>query len=85
MSTSLTWFKVQVIKQGGLYIAYSHTLDIATTGKSEAQALDIFTTIAEIFNRVASTKQKDFGLLDAELIKLGWKQKNKRWFPPEEK
>ena len=84
VSFSLTWFEVQMLKQGGLHIAYSHKLDIATTGKSEAQAMDAFSRFARIFEKVTNYHSKKFFLIDAQLLKLGWTKRNKRWAPPAE-
>jgi hypothetical protein len=49
MDYALAGLPVQIIRQGGLFIAYSHKLDIATTGKSEKQAVDRFGSLIEIF------------------------------------
>lgn len=78
----LSWFKVQVFKQGSLYVAYSYKLDIATTGKSEEEAVDVFSSLATVFNEVSDEKEHNVHLMNPHLIKLGWKKQNKRWLPP---
>ncbi len=79
MSDLLADFKVQIIKQGGLCIAYSHTLDLSTTGKSEAQAMNNFGTIAALSTRGVSKRAVN---LDQALLDLGWTKRAKRWSPP---
>ncbi len=82
-NTALVDFKVQVIKQGGLFIAYSHALDISTTGKSEKQAMDTFSSLVKIFVReTIRTEAERPGGVNQILRDLGWTQKAKRWSPP---
>ncbi|MDO8523684.1 MAG: hypothetical protein Q7R74_00470 [bacterium] len=69
---------VQVIKQGRLYIAYSHTLDISTTGKSEKQAVDRFGDLIHIFIKDMIKN----GPPNQALVDLGWTKRAKRWQPP---
>jgi|GEM_PF-1381938 len=79
MDYALAGLPVQIIKQGGLYIAYSHKLDISTTGKSEKQAVDRFGNLIEIFLTEIVKKNGSF---DNRLLELGWTQRQKRWYPP---
>jgi len=75
---SIADLKLQVIKQGTIYIAYSHLLDISTTGKSEKQAIDRFGTLVHISIQEMIKK----GVPDDVLSQLGWTQRQKRWEPP---
>ncbi len=72
--------KVQLLRQGGLYIAYSPFLDIATTGKSEDEARGRFQVVLEIC-RVDKVSTND---ICNRLTELGWTQRHKRWTPPVE-
>lgn len=78
MDYAIVQLPVQILKQGRLYIAYSHELDISTTGKSEKQAVDQFGNIINIFLKEAIQR----GGLDRALTDLGWTRKTKRWSPP---
>jgi hypothetical protein len=78
MPDTIAGFPVQIIKQGRLFIAYSHKLDLSTTGKSEKEATDHFGTIVKIFEKDATKKNG----LDNALTDLGWTRKQKRWAPP---
>jgi|SRR3989338_10640175 len=78
MASTINDLRIQVIKQGALYIAYSHLLDISTTGKSEKQAVDRFGTLVHIFIQEIIKK----GMPDNALSELGWTQRAKRWEPP---
>lgn len=78
MKFSLADLRLQVIKQGTIYIAYSHLLDISTTGKSEKQAIDRFGDLIHISMQEMIKK----GLPDGMLSELGWTQRQKRWEPP---
>ena len=73
MDFSITKLPVQVIKQGALYIAYSHMLDISTTGKSEKQAMETFGALVQIFIQELIKK----GTLDHALAEKGWTKRNK--------
>lgn len=78
MNKTIAGFPAQIIKQGRLFIAYSHKLDLSTTGKSEQEAIDHFATIVKIFEKPATKKHG----LDNALTDLGWTRKQKRWAPP---
>jgi hypothetical protein len=78
MDKAIAGYPVQIIKQGRLFIAYSHKLDVATTGKSEEEAVGKFETLVRVFVK-GSTKQSG---LDHALTQLGWTRKGKRWTPP---
>ena len=78
MYDSLVKFSIQMIKQGTSHIAYSHTLDIATTGKSEKQANDNFNDLVNILLKEV-IKHRDF---ESVLTDHGWTHKAKRWSPP---
>ena len=85
MSSASTDFRIQIIKQGRLFIAYSHTLDLATTGKSEAQAVTRFEDLVQIFLRqVIKNESERVGALGPALVHLGWTKREKRWSPPAE-
>ncbi|MCL9972238.1 MAG: hypothetical protein NBV63_02425 [Candidatus Pacebacteria bacterium] len=73
--------KVQILRQGGLFVAYSHALDIATTGKSETDARAKFQTVVDLCTKGGVPKS---GICN-KLMSLGWTQKSKRWSPPEPK
>ena len=73
--------RVQLLRQGGLYIAYSPSLDIATTGKSEGEARTKFQSVLDICVRDGVPKSG----VCSRLLELGWTQKSKRWAPPEKK
>ncbi|MBV9349418.1 MAG: hypothetical protein JO026_01575 [Patescibacteria group bacterium] len=79
MDLSLSKFRLQVIKQGRLFIAYSHKLDMATTGKSEDQAIENFADLAKIVEKDAPGSD---GSSNRSLTDLGWTNRAKRWFPP---
>jgi hypothetical protein len=84
MELSLIDFKIQIIRQGGLCIAYSHALDIATTGKSEKQAVSTFNDLVHVFTHdIIRTEKERPGSLDFKLIELGWTKRAKRWSPPQ--
>ncbi len=78
MASSIADLRLQIIKQGALYIAYSHLLDVSTTGKSEKQAVERFGMLMHIFIQEMIKK----GLPDNALSELGWVQRQKRWEPP---
>lgn len=78
MYDSLVKFSIQMIKQGTLFIAYSHTLDISTTGKSEKQANDNFNDLLNILLKDLIKRRN----IDAVLLENGWTQRAKRWSPP---
>ena len=78
MNLPIADLPVQIIKQGRLFIAYSHALDISTSGKSEKEAVERFGDILQIFIRELIQK----GSLDHSLVALGWTRRNKRWAPP---
>lgn len=73
--------RFKILRQGGLYIAYSQSLDIATTGKSEADARTRFQAVLDICTRDGVPKDG----VCSRLLELGWTQKSKRWAPPEGK
>jgi len=73
--------RFKILRQGGLFIAYSQSLDIATTGKSEADARARFQTVLDICTRDGVPKAE----VCSKLLELGWTQKSKRWAPPEKK
>lgn len=72
--------QVSFIKEGNKFIAYSPALDIATSGRSIAQARKRFEELARIFLSELHKK----GTLDRVLAELGWERKGspKRWTPP---
>lgn len=70
--------RVQLIRQGGLFILYSHGLDISTTGKTEAEARDRFQTILDECTKAGVTKSGIYGTM----FSLGWTQRLQRWSPP---
>lgn len=78
---TVTNTKVQVLRQGGLFIAYSHILDLSTTGKSETEALGRFQNVVEICTRAGIGKAE----VCNKLTEMGWTQKQKRWTPPDTK
>ena len=83
MELSLRPFKIQLIKQGGLFIVYSHKLDISTTGKSEKQALGNFADLAKFFTKDMIAKEVDRpGASTQQLLEMGWTNRAKRWTPP---
>jgi hypothetical protein len=83
VSFPLKYFRLQLIKQGGHFIVYSHRFDIATTGKSEAQAMGNFTDLASIFTEdVIKTEAKYPGTYKQSLLDRGWTNRAKRWNPP---
>ena len=69
----------RLLRQGGLYIAYSPSLDISTTGKSETEARDRFQSVLDICKRANVPKSG----VAHKLTELGWTQKSKRWAPPD--
>ncbi|MBI1755258.1 hypothetical protein HYR65_03160 [Candidatus Azambacteria bacterium] len=78
MQYAIADLPVQIIKQGRLYIAYSHKLDISTTGKSEKQAVDNFGDLVHVFIKDMLKN----GAPKQALVDLGWTQRAKRWQPP---
>lgn len=83
MEISLTDFRLLVIRQGGLFIAYSRKLDLATTGKSEKQAMGNFADLAKIFTKQMIEEETERpGASSQMLIDLGWTNRAKRWTPP---
>lgn len=79
MDYALTDLQIQVIRQGGLFIAYSHALDLSTTGKSEKQAIGRFEDVLHIFIReVIKNETEKKGIFNQALLNLGWTQKAKR-------
>lgn len=86
MDYSLAGFKLQVIQQGRLFIAYSHTLDISTTGKTEAEAVERFGSMIHIFMKeVIKYEAKTPGVFTSALTALGWTKRSSRWSPPTSK
>lgn len=69
----------KLLRQGGLYIAYSPSLDISTTGKSETEARDRFQSVLDICKKSNVPKSG----VAHKLAELGWTQKSKRWAPPD--
>ena len=78
MYKSIAGFPVQIITHGRFFIAYSHKLDLSTTGKSEEEAVGHFGAIVKISEKGATKKTG----LDSALTGLGWTRKQKRWAPP---
>lgn len=73
--------RVKILRQGGLFIAYSQYLDISTTGKTEADARSRFQSVIDICIRDGEPKER----VCSRLLELGWVQRLKRWTPPETK
>lgn len=69
---------MQLIRQGGLFILYSHGLDMSTTGKTEAEARDRFQSIIDECTKAGVSKSGVCGVL----MGLGWTQRAQRWSPP---
>lgn len=72
--------QVSFIKEGNKFIAYSPALDIATSGRSIAQAKKRFEELARIFLSELHKRKT----LDKTLAELGWERKGspKKWAPP---
>jgi hypothetical protein len=70
--------KMQLIRQGGLFILYSHGLDISTTGKTEQEARGRFQIIIDECTKAGVSKAGVCGVL----MSLGWTQRAQRWSPP---
>jgi hypothetical protein len=77
-----TNFKIQIINQGGYHIAYSHTIDISTIGKSEEEARQNFAELAAVYEGITAPPEDRTAFLVAELLKNGWTQKGKRLSSP---
>lgn len=76
-------FKIQIVRQGSLYIAYSHVLDISTTGKSKEQAVLNMSGLVQVFVReVVRIETERPGALHHKLIEQGWTKRLQRWTPP---
>lgn len=80
MDFALPQIQLQILKQGRLFIAYSHTFDIATTGKSEKLAVKKFGDLMHVFMKEVVSR----GILAQSLTEKGWTHRAKRWEPPAE-
>lgn len=69
---------VTFFREGKKLIAYTSSLDLATSGKDISQAKKRFTEAVEIFFEELLGK----GTLDEVLHDLGWQKINKSWSPP---
>jgi predicted RNase H-like HicB family nuclease len=78
---------VNIRKQGGRYIAYSPALDLATSGKTEAEAKRRFGELVPLFIE----ELEEAGTTTDVLGELGWqkgaagKTKSAAWMPPSHK
>ena len=83
MDFSFADFKIQVVRQGSLYIAYSHVLDVSTTGKSKEQAMSNMSGLVHVFVReVIRIETERPGALHHKLLEQGWTKRLQRWTPP---
>ena len=70
--------QVDILREDKTYIAYSPALDLATHGRSVAEARKSFIEAAELFFETIIEK----GNLRETLINLGWRVRRKEWLPP---
>lgn len=79
-----TWkvkIPVSIFKEGKMFVAYSHALDLSSCGKTQKEAHSRFAGAVKLF----LDKLEEMGTLDEVLIELGWRKKShpqKCWIPP---
>lgn len=70
--------QLDIIKEGKSYIAYSPALDLATHGKSVADAKKSFEEAADLFFETIIENNT----VSETLSSLGWQKKGKELLPP---
>jgi hypothetical protein len=71
---------VLITKQGKRFVAYTHALDISTSGKSEKDAKAKFVELTNLFLEEIA----EAGTINDVLAELGWKKTGqKQWTPPQ--
>lgn len=69
---------VSFIREGDQIVAYTPALDIATSGKDEAEAKERFGELVRMF--FADLVENN--TMDAVLSELGWHKTERTWQPP---
>ena len=70
--------KVQITKQKGQYIAWTPSLDLSTSGRSEKEVQRRFEEAVSLFLE----ELVEAGTINEVLTSLGWKKELKSWAPP---
>ncbi len=71
--------RVDFIKQGKKFVAYSPALDLSTSGKNLSEAQKRFREIVDIFFQ----ELVENGTVEDVLTDLGWRKVEKKWNPPQ--
>ena len=69
---------VSVTKQGKRFVAYTHALDISTSGRTEKEAKERFFELASLFFEEIT----EAGTTHDVLSELGWQKVKRMWAPP---
>jgi len=69
---------VTILREGDQFVAYTHALDLSTSGDTFEQAQRRFVEAVQIFFEECFS----MGTLDSVLIDLGWKKGKSQWNPP---
>jgi len=69
---------VHILKQKGRFIAYSPTLDLSTSGRTQKEATKRF----EEASFILIEELERAGTLENVLRELGWRLIQKQWTPP---
>ena len=69
---------VTVFREGKAFVAYTPVLDLSSTGKTEAQAKQMFIEAVELFFEELT----EMGTLDVVLKDLGWTKRDGTLHPP---
>lgn len=69
---------VSFLKEGKYFVAYSHALDLSTSGKSFDEVKRRFDEVVQIFFEELFEK----GTIEETLSDLGWQRVQKDWTPP---